>query len=320
MEYTEMDQELWTIDNLPEGHPADTLRRENAALTDLINELEQLVNNEAPVEQILAVIGKLREIKAHFSKKEELLFPLMTNYGMTAMPEVMWDLDDEIQNKLRKIQRTLTDENFEEMSGDLHEVIGDMWGMLFKEDEMMLSQALQTLSKEDWYAVYQDQEEMGTCFGIKPAAWPEAEEWLASKKHEEQNGTLPDGLIQLPTGALNVRQMEQIFSLLPVDVTFIDENNIIRFFTNKQQLVGRPLSCLGREVFLCHPPRLIPMIENMIEQFRAGEKDVVTIWKPHSTTPVRFQYMAVRDEEGNYLGTFETIQDFGDVVDHISKG
>ena len=319
MDFNDMNQDYWDIDNLPEGHPADILRKENAALTDLLNELEQHVNDKSSAAQILDIITRLREIKAHFSKKEELLFPLMTNYGMTAMPEVMWDLDDEIQNKLRKLQRTLTEENLEEHSGDLHEVIGDMWGMIFKEDEMMLSQALQTLSKEDWYMIYQDQEEMGTCFGISPLPWEEADEWLRSQKQEDRNGTLPDGQIQLPTGTLNVRQLEKILSMLPVDTTFIDENNIVRFFTNEQQLVGRPLSCLGREVFLCHPPRLIPMIENMIEQFRAGEKDIVTIWKPHSETPVRFQYMAVRDKEGNYLGTLETIQDFGDVMDHLVK-
>ena len=319
MDFMDMDQDFLTIDNLPEGHPADILRKENAAMTDLLNELEQAVNNQEGAEKILSLIGKLREIKAHFNKKEELLFPLMTNYGMTAMPEVMWDLDDEIQNKLRKLQRSLTDENFEEHSGMLHEVIGDMWGMLFKEDEMLLPQALQTLTKEDWYAVYQDQEEMGTCFGIVPSAWEEADRWLASRKETNDSSSLPDGQIHLPTGSLNLRQLEQILSMLPVDTTFIDENNIVRFFTSRHQLVPRPLSCLGREVFLCHPPRLVPMVENMIEQFRKGEKDVVTIWKPHSATPVRFQYMAVRDDDGNYLGTFEVVQDFGDVMDHIAR-
>ncbi len=108
--------------------------------------------------------------------------------------------------------------------------------------------------------------------------------------------------------------------LLPIDITFIDENNINRFFTNKGRVFSRPASALNREVFLCHPAAIRPIVKKLLDDFRSGRKDSMEVWTPNKETPTRVQYLAVRNAEGKYLGCVELVERFPkDMGKHFAK-
>ena len=105
--------------------------------------------------------------------------------------------------------------------------------------------------------------------------------------------------------------------MLPIDITFIDEEDINRFFTNEGRVFSRPLSALDRSTYECHPERVKPMVKKLLDDFKSGSSDYMEVWTPNKDHPVRVIYAAVRDEQGKYLGAAELVEDFTKVKEHF---
>lgn len=259
-------------------------------------------------------------LKAHFSKKEELLMPILYHYDVQGPMQVMWGVDDEISKEFSYIAKSLMVDpaSYDAMKPRALAVIQREQEMIYKEEKILFPLAQEKFTQEEWYQVYRDMPEMGFAF-LDPAKlpkWEAAEEWIREQEAKEADkaaAALPDGIIHLPTGDLNLAQLTAILDVLPMDLTYIDENDVTRFFTNKGKIFARPLSCLGRPVYECHPPLVVPIVKGMLDQFRKGEADHVERWIPNPDTPVRIVYHAVHDKDGRYLGTLEMVQSFKDV-------
>lgn len=128
-----------------------------------------------------------------------------------------------------------------------------------------------------------------------------------------------DGRVKLPTGELTVRQLQGILKLLDVDITFIDKDDILRYFLNEGRIFSRPLTALGREVYSCHPPEVIPVVRQMLLDFKAKKRDHMEVWRRIMGRPVGVRYLAVYDEAGEYMGTVEFVQDYQKALDHFAK-
>lgn len=116
--------------------------------------------------------------------------------------------------------------------------------------------------------------------------------------------------VTLSTGSLTPEQLEGIFSVLPLDITFVDANDKTRYFSHGDtRAFPRPMSCLGRDVYACHPPKSQEMVRGLIESFRAGTQDVASFWIHKGEKFLYIRYFAVRDKDGTYLGALETTQD-----------
>jgi DUF438 domain-containing protein len=122
-----------------------------------------------------------------------------------------------------------------------------------------------------------------------------------------------DTTIPLPTGALTAEQIGLMLTHLPVDVTFVDADNVVRFYSEgKPRIFGRTPDVIGRSVLRCHPAASVHRVKRILDDFRAGYRDVAEFWIQNKGEEPRFihiRYFAVRDSGGTYRGTVEVVQD-----------
>ena len=128
-----------------------------------------------------------------------------------------------------------------------------------------------------------------------------------------------DGEIIMPGGHLKKNELIAMLNTIPVEITFVDKDNINRFFNEGPKVFKRPQMAIDREVFSCHPPKVEPMVRMIIGNFRDGKEDEVPIWMEKGGKPFLVRYMAVRDKEQNYVGTLEAVTDMTEVKEHFRQ-
>ena len=145
----------------------------------------------------------------------------------------------------------------------------------------------------------------------------ESLEGKSGNRGESPSGS--DGEIIMPGGHLNKNELIAMLNTLPVEITFVDKDNINRFFNEGPKVFKRPQMAIDREVFSCHPPKVEPMVRMIIGNFRDGKEDEVPIWMEKGGKPFLVRYMAVRDKEQNYVGTLEAVTDMTEVKEHFRQ-
>lgn len=322
--------------SLEEGHPVKQLLAENQELSKILHSAEQQISaiqsdekegkeaSEEKVEKLKVTLISLSKLKQLYSRKEELLMPRLDNYGITGPTKVMWGVDDEIRSEIRTLTKLVNKDNVYGLLDRVKAVVIRAEEMIYKEENILYPLALENFKEEEWLEIYRDLPEMGEAFVKEPAKWEKGENFLKEesarrRKAMEESSALSGGKVHLEGGELTVAQIEAIFSKLPVDITFIDQNDINRFFASENHIFARPKSALGREVYSCHPQAILPIVQQMIADFKAHKRDCVERWIPKPGNPVRVQYFAVYDDNDEYMGAIEVAQQFGDVLEHIQS-
>ncbi|WP_302489844.1 DUF438 domain-containing protein [uncultured Mitsuokella sp.] len=309
-------------EDLPAGHPLSLLKLENAGMVKHLDAIQHEMTGAENVEKITGLVASLNAVRSHYAKKEELLMPLLYDYGVTGPSQVMWGVDDEIKRELGTITKALKEdaENYPLYKGRINQVCTRIREMVFKEDRILFPLSLRYLTQEQWCEVYRDLFEMGMAFvdAETMPRWPEGEAWLKEKSAQNMAAVL-DGKVKLPTGELTVRQLQGILKLLDVDITFIDKDDILRYFLNEGKVFSRPLSALGREVYSCHPPEIIPVVRQMLLDFKAKKRTHMEVWRRIMGRPIGVRYVAVYDDDGEYMGTVEFVQDYQKALDKFKK-
>ena len=301
---------------LPEGHPVTALQRENAALTQQLESLSHLLA-QGKAAAFAAAFPRLNALRAHYAKKEELLMPVLYRYGVTGPSEVMWGVDDEIKKELGVLTKAIKEdeENVTLYRGRLQALMTRIREMIVKEERILLPLTLRYFTEEEWFAVYRDAQEFGAAAeGSAQPRWDAAEEWCNRQQEALSREEILDGKVQFETGALTVRQLRAMLSLFPVDITFIDEDDVLRYFLNEGKIFARPRSALGRKVYECHPPQIIPVVRQMLADFKAKKRDHMVVWRRIMGKPIGVRYQAVYGKDGAYLGTVEFVQDFTEAL------
>lgn len=300
---------------IPQGHPVSNLRGENVALERLVNGIGAAIlrRNQAAVQNGL---DQLRHIRTLYSKKEELILPVLAKHGVTGPAEVMWGVDDEIKHETSRLATELDQKGLPAVQKDILALLDRVKEMIYKEEKILFPLAMEKFSDEEWVDIYRDLPEMGCVFTDHYDVWPHAEEELKEREKKRQNTV--DGKVHFAGGDLTVKQLQAIFRTLPVDITFIDENDINTFYANEGKVFSRPLSTLGRKVYDCHPARIRPIVKDMIDRFKDGSLDQMERWVPLPGKSIRILYLPVRDENDHYVGTLEMVQDMKDVKKHFN--
>jgi DUF438 domain-containing protein len=181
--------------------------------------------------------------------------------------------------------------------------------MFYKEETILFPTALQMLSEEEWRAVREQEAEWGY-FSVQPGSqWPPA---VPAPTPAEQPTS--EGLIPLETGALTVEQINLLFNHLPVEISFVDKEDTLRFFTQAdERIFPRSPAAIGRKVQKCHPPTSVHRVQRILDDFRAGRRDVAEFWVQIRGRFIHIRYFAVRDAGGEYQGTLEVVQDVTDI-------
>lgn len=302
-EYGNKSQQAQELEQV-EGHPLYTLTKENQALLKL---LQQFAGSED--ENLLSIIG---QFAVHYAKKGDLLYPhLKVKYGIAGPSDVMWTVDDEIRDEYSALMRE--SQRGDEWNKRLRAVLKRIEEMVQKEQNILFPICAVNFTKEEWMGIYRDAKDYIVCFGVEDIHWQEAEDQEIVRENSGKDE------IVLPGGHMTLEQLTALLNTVPLEITFIDVDNINRFFNEGPKVFKRPGMALDREVFSCHPPKIEPMVRAIIDDFRHGRKDRVPVWMEKGGRTMLVTYMAVRDKTGKYVGTAEFVQDMEFAKEHFGK-
>ena len=175
--------------------------------------------------------------------------------------------------------------------------------MIYKEQNILFPICAVNFTQEEWSGIYRDSKDYDICFGVINETWADAE------TRPSDGITAPGSDITMPGGHLTPEQLTALLNTIPLEITFVDAADINRFFNEGPKVFKRPGMALDREVFSCHPPKIEPLVRKILEDFRAGRRDVVPVWSEKNGRAILTRYMAVRGRSGEYLGTVELVED-----------
>ncbi len=312
------------------AHPLYTFTKENEAL-------EQLLHNFRK-ERTDKLFDQIRDVSIHYAKKGDLLYPhLKAKYEIAGPSDIMWTVDDEIRDELAALAK-IKDRDAE-WNRRLDAVLTRVDEMIYKEANILFPICAETFNEEEWYGIYRDSKDYADSFGVENEVWEEAEAVIEANGPNNVSTAYPvgrpagedaaaqtgaqgkyEGEIVMPGGHMNVEQLTALLNTLPLEITFIDADNINRFFNEGPKDFKRPGMAIDREVFSCHPPKIEPLVRSIIDDFRAGTRDMVPVWMEKNGKTVLVRYLAVRDRNGKYLGTMEAVENMNHAKEHFAKG
>jgi DUF438 domain-containing protein len=303
------------------GHPVHTFQQENAALARELAaldraaaELDALGDAEPPGEALLEVrtrLNALADVEKHYLRKEHLLFPYLEKHGITGPPKVMWGKHDETRGLLRGALEALAAapataaEARAAVALAVRPAAQAIRDMIDREENILLPMSLDTLGEAEWWEIARQSDEYGYCLvdpgeGWRPASVPPPES-------EAREG---DDRIRFPTGSFTAKELEAILDALPLDATFVDSEDRVRYFTGgKDRVFARSRAVLGRRVQHCHPPSSVDTVDRILAGFRSGRQDRAAFWIEKRGRFDHIEYLALRDRAGAYLGCLEETQD-----------
>lgn len=294
---------------------ADVLMQENQALIQRLEEIKRIVKEEdfhKGKKELLPKIHELKEFNHHYLKKENILFPFlekkMEKFDGLA---IMWALHDNTRAQLGKVTECLEAEECseEEFNVELGKLFFAMYGLVKKEELILFPAASEILGENEWIEMQKQSMEYEFPFIGKPRQRT-GEEHMYKEPYVSLADDDKELLFRTETGALSFEEILMIFNTLPVDMTYVDENNKVRFYnTSKDRLFPRSPAVIGRSVEKCHPPESVHKVNAIVDAFRAGEKDSATFWINIKGKKILIQYFALRDSRGKYRGVLEVSQD-----------
>ena len=311
--------------NIPPAHPVSILMEEHKILTQRTERLQTLVGMVQDACDVVYVGDVLKEIQQiarmfqeaekHYVREENVLFPVLEKHGITEPPAIMWMEHNQIREKKKQLSdlaekwNTITFFDFKKRLADTAKPLCSLLpSHFFKENNILFPAALQTVKESEWKDIREEFDEIGYCCFTPPQAMTTTRDKAARKEEGAE------GLLQFETGALSKEEAEAILDSLPVDISFIDRDNSVRYFNKaEKRIFVRTKAVIGRKVQLCHPEKSVHIVNKIIEAFRKGRKDVAEFWITLNGRLVHIRYFAVRDKNSKYLGTLEVTQDLTDI-------
>ncbi|MGI5997804.1 MAG: DUF438 domain-containing protein [Lutispora sp.] len=316
-------EDIQEIEKTP-GHPLHTFMLENREIDKLLKgrineELEAFKadDSNSNVEKLIEAFNLLWEVDKHYSRKENLIFPYLEKYGITAPPKVMWGVDDEIRAEIKgvKIELEKYKGNKDEIIKRTEALINKVNEMIFKEENILFPMCKDTLTEDEWLTIAEESGEIGYCLTEPAGVWKPKRVNL-EKKEADKVSTQASGYVKLETGILKVEELEAMLNTLPFDITFVDKDDVVKYFSQgKERIFARTKAIIGRTVHNCHPPASVHVVEKIVQDLKSGAKDHEDFWIKMGDVYALIRYFAVRDSEGNYLGTVEVTQNIKPIQD-----
>ena len=313
--------DLTVSKQIPAGHPVDVFIQENRALKSVTDEASTFLSSLDKIEEnklkdsvlnLTGLFNQMIDVDKHYQRKEYLLFPYLEKIGITGPPKVMWGKHDEIRELLNgsleilKTEEITKDDLISSSELILLPAVKGVAEMIIKEEEILFPMSMDALSDADWYEIQKQSLESGYCLYDPPTEWKPAGIIIEDIKDVEKQGSN----IQLPSGNFSVEELLAILNTLPVDITFVDKNDKVKYFSqSSDRIFQRNRAILNRDVRHCHPPASAHIVDKIIEDFKSGKHDRAPFWINLKDQFVHIEYFALRNEKGEYLGTLEVSQD-----------
>ncbi len=320
-----------SLNRFAPGHPVRVYLEENRLQRRLFKEASQ-IDPRQDKERFVAVFDKICTVELHFVRKENQLFPMLEKHGWDSPSKNMWAFHDDIRAELKKVRQALEADDLELVAKMFPYVISEMQRLINVEEERLLPNALEMLEESEWADMRLGDEEIGWMLDQPPPPYPaateerrpeEATEERAAPKPRRRKST-PKRAKELPfsiedadyfdEGYLTPEQVNLIFKFLPVDITYVNEDDRVVFYNRGDDRVfPRSANIIGREVKLCHPPKSVDQVLRILEEFKKGTKDHADFWITMRGRFIHIRYFAVRDEQKNYRGVIEMSQDVTEI-------
>ncbi|MBN1835964.1 MAG: DUF438 domain-containing protein [Spirochaetales bacterium] len=305
------------------GHPVHSFVEENKAVRRILRRLRPLLGQAARgrgLRELEEALEDLSRIDIHFQRKENQLFPVLERAGFTGPAKVMWGKDDEIRAQLREVKSALRDKDLKTLKGKGAALIRGIRRMIFMEERILFPTALRRLTVRDWAEIRRGEGAIGYAW-IQPGNLWDPSVVLAGgaggdvpEARDERAGDVRPAAgapeIPLDVGQLTGEQVNLLLKNLPVDITYVDEQDRVRYYSQgKERIFPRSPAVIGRAVQNCHPPASVHVVEKILESFKRREKDTAEFWLTLGGRFIHIRYFALFDSEDRYRGVLEVSQD-----------
>ena len=312
--------------DLPEDHPIMCYIRENDAMRGLLKQVEELAQYPVIKNQWLELYDELHKHRLHLSRKQNQLYSILERKGFDRPTTTMWLLDDFIRDEVRDARRLLEEGREEEFIAMQPVIVADILDLIEKEETVLYPTSLAMIRPDEFEEMKSGDREIGFAWikvgggyrteeTKKPLPATEAAGFASDLaallgKYGFSGGSTPGQLLEVATGQMTLEQINLVYKHMPVDFSYVDENEIVRFYTDTDHRVfPRSKNVIGRDVKNCHPRTSVHLVEEIIDKFRRGEQDEVDFWINKPGLFIYIYYVAVRDEEGRFRGILEMMQD-----------
>lgn len=326
---------------LPKDHPIATYIDENDAARELIAKAKELLKKKFIKNEWLEIYDKLGGFnRTHFARKQHQLYSMLENKGFDRPSRFMWSFDNKVRDGIAAARELLEDGKVDEFIAAQHEIYENLLDLLAREEAALYPTSLEMISEEEFRAMRRGDDEIGYFLIEKPSEFYPLN--LNSNDGSEanlQNSNLNKAILNpnflkelsnlmskyglnpnanrdknavfdVATGKLTLEQINLIYRHMPVDLSFVDENEIVKFYTDtKHRVFPRSAGVIGRDVKNCHPRESVASVLEIIDAFRKGERDEIDFWLELHGKFIYIYYVAVRDENGVFKGVLEMMQD-----------
>jgi hypothetical protein len=294
------------------GHPIHSFKVENREAVNKIRKLKSELKKYTAGRQneFKAALADMKMIETHYVRKENQLFPYLETVNFTGPSKVMWGKHDEIRDRFHKIDMSLGQGDLSGLAAVTKEQIKALKNMIFMEEKILFPTAMRKLPESVWVEIRRGESAIGYSW-IEPGNLWDAN-IVGSRTEEPVNsaaGSFGDK-IPLDTGALTPIQINLLLKNLPFDMTFVDENGKVAYYSEgKERIFPRSPGIIGRDVANCHPPKSVHIVENIVEQLKSGEKDEAEFWLQMNGMFIHIRYFPLRDEKDVFRGIIEVSQE-----------
>ena len=309
---------------VPAGHPVHILLKEHELVKGFVAEVSMLIprvegaktlaKSENEWTKIGELLIHLQEYDKHKAREENCLFPYLEKHGVTQPPAIMWTEHDEQRAEIKEASEALENRSrlkFAEFKGKLLPHLRNLTELVsnhfYKEENILFPTALRLIGSEEWQQIKASMDELGYCYFTPKEAIGKMVG--AAKETREQ-----EGRVAFETGSMTRAELEAVLNTLPVDITFVDKEDTVRYFSqSKDRIFPRAKAVIGRKVQQCHPEKSVHVVNQILNDFRNGRRDMAEFWIPLKGRLIYIRYFAVRGNHGEYLGCLETTQDIAEV-------
>ena len=312
-----------SMPNLPADHPIMHYLKENEEMKKLLLAVEDLVQYPMIKNQWLELYDKISQYPVHYKRKQNQLYPVLEQKGFTRPTTTMWTFDDMMRDEIREAERLLQEDNEEAFIKQQERILLYARDLMQKEEFILYPTSMALISADEFDEMKSGDQEIGFAFF-------NVEHKLADNKVEAsskaQNGFANDlqallakygyaaqrgnQLLNVTTGKLSLEQINLIYQHLPIDISFVDENELVCFYSDtNHRIFPRSRNVIGREVMNCHPRKSAHIVREVIDKLRSGEQDKAEFWINKPNLFIYITYIAVRDKDGKFRGVLEMMQD-----------
>ena len=324
----------------PENHPLWAYLEEINAVEKIALEADELLKQDKFIKNPwLGVFDSLAEWRIHLSRKQNQLYPMLENHGFDRPTRIMWTFDDGVRDSISSSYALLREDKYEEFLASVPETLAKLRDLNSKELEVLLPTSYKLLSDEEFVRMSKNDHEIGYAIIDPPGLYvvPGINDSAAqlNANNSGQNGAVSneflndlagllskyvgpiggaavskDAVLDVATGKLTLEQINLLFRHLPVDLSYVDENELVKFYSDTpHRIFPRSANVIGREVKNCHPAKSVHVVEEIVEKFRSGEQNQAEFWINKPGLFIYVIYTAVRDENGKFRGVLEMMQD-----------